>query len=84
MAEYLLQNDQINSLYICDNWNKESNHEKVLYEAIYSDNTTEQLKVSKQFFHKLEQRRKHNTIVTHEIHLCDPPSPVKGVTMDCK
>ena len=64
--------------------NKRTNHEKISFEAIYSNNIKEQLKVSKQFFHNFEQKDKHDTIVTHEIHLCDPPSPVKGVAMDCK
>ena len=76
--------ESMEHIYNCEILNKGRNHEKILFEAIYSNNIKEQLKVSKQFFHNFEQKEKHDTIVTHEIHLCDPPSPVKGVAMDCK
>ena len=74
-------------IYMCVNWNKKSNHEKIPYETIFSNNVSKQLKVSQQFFYNLEQREKHNVknrIVTNEILLCDPPSSVKSVAMDCK
>ena len=74
-------------IYICENWNKNSKHEKIPYQAVFSNNVSKQLKVSKQFFHNLEEREKHkmkNRIVTNAILLCDPPSSVKRVAMDCK
>ena len=64
--------------------------EKIPYDKIFSDNVSEQLKISKQFFKNLEERQKlqnerneEQNMQPHAIHFSDPLSSL-SIVMDHK
>ena len=77
-------------LYICEYWNDGNILEKIPYDKIFSDNVSEQLKISKQFFKNLEEREKiqnekneEQNMQPHAIHFSDPLSSL-SIVMDHK
>ena len=83
----LLEN--MNHVYTCTFLNKEHKID-IKYEEIFKENVQKQLKVSKIFFQKFEEREKYKigieqTDTPHVIQLCDPLSLLSESTvMDCK
>ena len=83
----LLEN--MKHIYTCTFLNKKHNIE-IEYEEIFEENVKNQLKVSKIFFQKFEEREKHRiaieqTDTPHVIQSCDPLSLLSESTvMDCK
>ena len=83
----LLEN--MKHVYTCTFLNKEHKTD-IKYEEIFKENVQKQLKVSKIFFQKFEEKEKYKiaieqTDTPHVIQLCDPLSLLSESTvMDCK
>ena len=81
--------ESMKHIYTCTFYNKEHKIE-IEYEEIFKENVQKQLKVSKIFYQKFEERVKHKiaieqTDIPHVIQLCDPLSLLSESTvMDCK